>query len=130
MAVHVDPVAALADADLEISNGSSIGGGSMLSSQESVPSSRAWKADIARLSEADEAAALRDVLALRHARYRYKYRKGPKPPLLLGLMFDEAPESIRGLGGTVVFDERLNNTEMALKEILRLIEGLEGGVRR
>jgi hypothetical protein len=125
-AVHVDPVSELPMNDLTVSNGMVLGAGGMLAGSESVPSSRRWKADIGQLSQNESLAAFNEVIALDHVRFRYKSRRGPKPPLMTGLMYEDAPASIRGRGQTLSFDERLNNTELAMQELIRRLETLEG----
>lgn len=127
LTVQIDPFGQIADADLEVSNGSTLGGGSMLSGSEAVPSSRAFKTDISPLPEADQAAALQDVLGLKHVEYSYKrpWRWRPEPTRHRGLIFEEAPASVRGPGETIVFDERLTNAELAVKELMRRLDRLE-----
>jgi hypothetical protein len=41
------------------------------------------------------------------------------------LIYEEAPESIRGEGQTLVVNERLANVELALKAAMRKLEALE-----
>lgn len=128
--VHVNPTADTPIYDLTISRGGSLGAGEILAASEVQPSSRKIKADIAYLSPQDSAIALSEVAGLKHARFRYKTKRGvSKRSLMTGLMHDEAPLSVRGPGQTVSFDERLNNAELAIQELIRRLENLEGKAR-
>lgn len=130
--VHIMPIAALPDAALEVSNGSSLGGGDVICASEQAPSSRRLKSHIAYFTPDDEAQALEEVGALKHAAFRYmsfNKKKGlvrdKKQRLRRGLIFEESPASIRGEGQSLVVDERLVNAEMAFKELARQLEALE-----
>lgn len=126
VSVHVMP-AGSPDVELEVSDGITTGGGTIHRAAASTHSSKALKSDISYLSDADIQRAYEDVKALKHARFRYKpARPGGAPGRTLrGLIYEDVPESVRGPGETVVFDNRLANLEMALKVVNGKIEALE-----
>jgi hypothetical protein len=127
---HVNPTGDTPIYDLTVSRGGSLGAGEILAAAEVQPSSRKLKTDITYLSPQDSAVALSEVSGLKHARFRYKTKRGVlKRPLMTGLMHDEAPQSVRGPGQTVSFDERVNNAELAMQELIRRLESLEGKAR-
>lgn len=134
--VHVRP-AGTADVELEVSNGVSVGGGTIHRYASGTHSSRSIKKDIRYLTEADEERAYQDVLALRPVRFRYKVigpdgalRADPSQPLMKGLLYEESPESIRGKGETIVIDYQVANLELALKAALRKVQALEERLAR
>ena len=76
----------------------------------SAHSRRALKSDISYLDEAAERRAYDEVKALRHSHFRYK-AGGPKAPLVRGLIYEDAPESIRSAPGkSIVLENRLATT--------------------
>lgn len=128
---HVQPVGE-PDAEVEVSNGLSTGGGTMQRLQVVAPSSRRFKTDIKDLSAKDEDRALEDVSGLKHARFRYKSRQkdgrlteDPAQTLHTGLIYEEAPASIREGGEALSTSERLVNVELALKAEMRRLEELQ-----
>jgi hypothetical protein len=127
--VHVDPYGE-PTVELEVSNGSVLGGGSILRAAAGVHmSSREAKTDIQYLTEADEKTAYDDVKALRPARFRFKTPPGrPRQPLRRGLIYEDSPASIQGRGHAIVFDNRLANLELALKEINRRIAAVQSKI--
>ena len=131
--VHVRP-AGTPDVELEVSNGSSTGGGTVHRAAEGTHSSRELKSDIAYLGPQEESQAYEEVKALKHATFRYKRIKGKtlvedsREPIRLGLIYEDAPSSIRGTGESIVIDERVNNAEMALAEFIRKLEKFQSEV--
>lgn len=128
---HVQPVGE-PDAEVEVSNGLSTGGGTMQRLQVVAPSSRRFKTDIKDLSEKDEDRALEDIAGLKHARFRYKSRQkdgrlteDPAQTFHTGLIYEEAPESIREGREALSTSERLVNVELALKAEMRKLEELQ-----
>lgn len=113
------------DAEVEVSNGSSLGGGTMQRREVLTPSSRRFKSDIRYLDSRNEDAALEDVASLKHARFRYKSRDGRPQPQTVGLIYEEAPQSIQAAEKTLSTVERMAEVELALKAALRKIEALE-----
>ena len=113
------------DAEVEVSNGSSLGGGTIQRLQVLTPSSRRFKSDIRYLSPRREDTALDDIASMKHARFRYKSRDGKPQPLNVGLIYEESPESIRAAEKTLSTVERVADVEMALKSALRQLEALE-----
>lgn len=137
--VHILP-AGDPDVELEISNGVSTGGGLLRAAAIGVHSSRReLKSDIAYLGVEDTRQAVKDVAGLQHATFRYrrivKDGRGtrlvadPGMPLSRGLIYEDAPESIRGSGQSIVLDERVINLELALQEINRRIAVVEEAIR-
>jgi hypothetical protein len=125
--VHISPYGT-ADVDLEVSNGQVTGGGKIHRLSAATHSSRILKTDIAYFPENSAEEALRDVLALRHARFRYKAKT--LQPIMRGLIYEEAPASILGEHATVVVDHRLMNLELALKAVHAKIASLEAKIAR
>lgn len=133
---HVQPVGE-PDAEVEVSNGLSTGGGTMQRLQVVSPSSRRFKTDIKDLNEKDEDQALSEIAALKHATFRYKTRRqdgsllaDAAQPLRTGLIYEEAPESIRDGAEALSTTERLVNVELALKAAMRRLEELQARYER
>ncbi|MBI5595722.1 MAG: hypothetical protein HY928_06485 [Elusimicrobia bacterium] len=134
--VHVRPYGT-ADAELEVSNGVTTGGGYILRGEALTPSSARFKKDIQRLTRKDEEQAYKDVAALKPAMFRRKHitkdgvaSSDPSAPLERGLIFEETPKSVRGRPGEIFLDERLVNAELALKAAMRRIEELSARLER
>lgn len=128
---HVQPVGE-PDAEVEVSNGLSTGGGTMQRLQVVTPSSRRFKTDIKDLRAKDEDQALSEIAGLKHAKFRYLSRakdgrlsEDPTQPLHAGLIYEDAPESIRDGKDALSTTERLVNVEMALKASMRRLEELQ-----
>lgn len=126
--VHIVP-AGIADKELVVSNGSSMGEGDVLRWERWVPSASILKKDIKRLGQADEERAWADVMALKPVFFRRKVN-GPDSPLERGFIFEETPASIQDGPGATSIDERVVNAELALKAAIRRIEGLKARIRR
>lgn len=128
--VHVRPWGA-PQAELTISNGSSTGGGTLHVAQSVTPSSRRRKQDIRYLDASEEDAGLEKLRGLRHVRFRYMRQRGERfvrdsrAPLREGLLYEEAPESIRGPYESLNLDQRLLESELAFKALARRLEALE-----
>ena len=129
--MHILPVGT-AVAELEVSNGLSTGGGTMQRLQVLTPSSKRFKSDIRYLKEKDEDLALAETAALKHVRYRYRSRAkdgglydDPRQQERVGLIYEDAPDSIRGPNQTLLTNERLANVELALRAAMRKLEALE-----
>jgi len=123
--VHIYPTAGTPAYELVVSNGLTTGGGTVMAASVAAHSRRALKSDISHLDEAAERRAYEDVLALRHARFRYK-AGGPNAALIRGLIYEEAPASIRSAPGeSIIVESRLVNMELALKAARRRIAALE-----
>lgn len=111
---------------LIVSNGSDVGAGTMRRKSEGSVSSGLIKEGIAPLGPEAEQAAFDDVKGLKHVRFRYK---GTKRKRFRGLLFEEAPDSVKAGGGAVSFDRRLLNAELAARELLRELEREKAEVR-
>ena len=134
-AVHIRP-AGYANADMVVSDGSTNGGGTVHRALEVSPSSRGLKSDISYLGPDEEARAFEELASMKLASFRYKRLKGKKlvrdskMPLKRGIIYEDAPESIRRPGGFVSVDGRINNAELALKELMRRLEEAEVQTKR
>lgn len=125
--VHISPVGTPAY-ELVVSNGLTTGGGTVMAASVSAHSRRALKSDVSYLDESAERRAYDEVKALRHARFRYK-AGGPNAPLVRGLIYEDAPESIRSAPGkSIVVENRLANMELALKAARRRVAALEAKI--
>jgi hypothetical protein len=129
--LHVDPVGT-ADAEVEVSNGLTTGGGTMERLQWVMPSSSRFKYDIRYLKDKDEDRALAETAALRHVRFRYKSRApdgrlydDPRQAERVGLIYEDAPKSLQTAGDTLSETERLANVELALQAAMRRVDELE-----
>lgn len=128
--VHVrpagDPVA-----ELTVSNGNGLGLGTAHAAAQVTPSSREWKSDIAYLGEAEAAAAYERVRSLKHVSFRYARRKGAKyvrdgkAPVRRGLIYEDAPQALRGPGESLSVTQRLIDTELAFIELAKRLEAFE-----
>lgn len=126
--VHIYPSTSAPAYELVVSNGLTTGGGTVMAANVSAHSRRALKSDISYLDEAAERRAYGEVNALRHARFRYK-TDGPNASLVRGLIYEDAPESIRSAPGkSIVVESRLANMELALKTAHGRIAALEAKV--
>jgi hypothetical protein len=113
--------------ELLVSNGSTLGGGSVIRAEVYSSSSEKVKTDVSKLGRRNEIQAYQDVMALKPARFAYK--EEPAGALLRrGLIFEDTPESIRGPGYAVSLDARLANIEMAIKEAAQRASALAGRI--
>ncbi|MDX6768919.1 MAG: tail fiber domain-containing protein [Elusimicrobiota bacterium] len=128
--VHVMPVGA-PTVELTVSNGLSTGGGTLHAASVVTPSSRRLKSDVSYLAPTDEEAALARVRGLRHASFRYMKRKGAgyardgRGPVRRGLIYEEAPDAIKGPAESLSLQQRLVESELAFKALARKLEALE-----
>ena len=133
--VHVRPVGT-PDVELEVSDDFATGGGAVHRAAEATHSARDLKSDIGDFEREKEWQAYRDVENLRHVVFRYKGVRGKdllrdaRQPLRRGLIYEDAPASIRGPGESIVIDERVTNAEMAAKELIRRLEEMQSRVSR
>ena len=122
--VHVRPSTGTPAYELVVSDGYTLGAGSVLAASVGTHSSRDLKEVEGYLSAEDEARAYAEVKGLRHARFRYRNQ-----PMTRGLIYEDAPDSIREpRGQSLVFESRVNNMEMALKVARARIKELEGKI--
>lgn len=128
--VHVRPIGD-PQHELVVSDGASTGGGTIHVLNQVSPSSRDWKRDISYLGSEDEAAAYANERGLKTVSFRYARLKGgrfvrnSRAPLHRGLIFEDAPEQIRGPGETLSLDQRLLESELAFKEFERKLAAAE-----
>lgn len=122
--VHVYPSTGAPAYELVISDGRTTGGGTVMAANVSAHSRRALKSGIAHLDEAEERRGYDDVVALKHAHFRYR-GGGANAPLIRGLIYEEAPASIRSAPGkSIIVENRIVNMELALKATHRRISAL------
>jgi hypothetical protein len=127
--VHVRPYGD-PEVELVVSDGGTTGGGTIHVANQVTPSSRALKTDISYLTEADRLQAYEDVKNLRHVSFRYKHAGDGfwarrRRPVHRGLLYEEAPASLRGPGDGLVMDQRLLESELALQELAKKLETLD-----
>ncbi|MEK7389441.1 MAG: hypothetical protein AAB036_07070 [Elusimicrobiota bacterium] len=118
--------------ELVVSNGQTTGAGKVMAAAITTHSRRELKSDIAYFSDAEEKQAYDETKDLRHAQFRYKrigprgWEADPGAPMARGLIYEDAPDSIRsGVGKSLVVENRLSNLEMALKSANEYIAWLE-----
>lgn len=111
---------------LIVSNGTAVGAGSMMRGSEGTASSALIKEAVEPLGPEVWVEAVRDVAGLKHVRFRYKGAKGAKQR---GLLFEEAPESIKTPASALSVDRRLLNAELAAQELLRRLATAEAEAR-
>jgi hypothetical protein len=134
-AVHVRPVGDPI-VELVVSNGASTGGGTIHVASQVTPSSRRFKTDISYLSDEERLRAYEDVKGLRPVSFRYMKMKGKtftrdrRAALHRGILYEEAPQAVRGPGDSVSLDQRLLESEMAFQVLARHLESLEKEVGR
>lgn len=125
--VHVRP-AGDPIVELTVSNGNSLGLGTVHAAAQVTPSSREWKSDIAYLGAEEESAAYGRVHALKHVSFRYARRKGKdfvrdgKAPVRRGLIYEDAPWVLRGPGESLSVTQRLVDSELAFIELTKRLE--------
>jgi hypothetical protein len=132
-AMHVRPVGD-PPVELVVSNGASTGGGTIHVASVVTTSSRRLKTDISYLGDEERRRAYDDVKGLKPVSFRYMTMKGDKfsrdrhAPLHRGLLYEEAPEGVRGPGDSVSMTQRLLESELAFQELTRRLESLESEV--
>jgi hypothetical protein len=128
--VHIRPVGT-PTVDLVVSDGSTLGGGAVHRAAEVAPSSREWKTSIYPLDATQEDLASANIEGLRHVSFRYKkwtpkgWVNDSRQPTRRGLLYEEAPASMRGPGKSLIVDERINELELAMKQLIRRVESAE-----
>lgn len=126
--VHVRPATGTATTDLVVSDGSTLGGGTVHRYQEVAPSSRELKTGIVYLDQAAEDRAAEEVLALKPVRFRYKrwtkrgWVRDRREGLHRGLIYEETPAVLHGPGKSLVIDERVAELELAARSLIRRLE--------
>lgn len=113
--------------ELVVSDGETIGGGTIQFGRFWQQSSRARKTDIRYAGKEDIRKAYEDLKALKHVIFRYKSANSREKR---GLIYEDAPESVRGPAGTLSTARRLALLEMALQETGARLDALEEGVSR
>lgn len=132
--VHVAP-SGTADAELEVSDGSSIGAGDVHRAAATTHSSRHMKDIVRYYTAADERRCYDDVKSLKPMRFIYRKGADPHDPTKPGnpnptgrrhngYFLDEAPDFIKAAPRVhgIVIDDRIMMLEMALKETIRKVE--------
>jgi len=123
------------DADLEVSDGGTYGGGSIHRASSGAHSKREIKSDIAYMNAVDQNRAWDDVKSLRHVNFRYKRIKKDgtlvrdvSNKIRKGLIYEDSPDSIKDETGAIIIDDRIVNLELALQKSMNKIEDLEAQV--
>ncbi|MCX5786929.1 MAG: hypothetical protein NTX64_00240 [Elusimicrobia bacterium] len=135
--VHVRPSSGTAIAELEVSDGFTMGAGTVHRAIEATHSSIDLKKDVQYLGETEERAAFEETLALKPVSFRYKGTRkkswlwflSKKGPMRRGLLYEEAPADLRGPGGSVSVDGRVASAELAMKELIRRLEAVSAEAR-
>ncbi|MBI4422192.1 MAG: tail fiber domain-containing protein [Elusimicrobia bacterium] len=127
VAAHVRPATGTIGVELVVSDGATLGNGTVHAAYQGAHSSRELKTDIEYLDAEEEREAYAQARALRPARYRYKGSRERR--LRWGLIFEDAPASIRGPGASLSVNGRVMNLELAGKELLRRIERSEADAK-
>lgn len=126
---HVDPSTDPATVELVVSSGAVYAGGVILRGSAGTHSCfAALKEGVRHLGAEEERQAEADVSSLKPVRFRYK--GDPRGTRRTGLLYEEAPASVQGPGGSVSATERLLNLELAVRSAQRRIAALEAEVRR
>lgn len=125
-AVHVRPVAGTVGMELVVSDGSTVGGGTVHRLGEATHSSIRLKRDVRHLGVDAEQAAYDEAREVRPVRFRYRGSRERR--LRRGLLFEDAPEAIRGPGGSISVDGRVVSLELAAKELIRRLESSEAAL--
>lgn len=110
--------------ELIVSNGATIGGGSIMRAGFVSSSSDKMKTDVSRLSRRNQTSAWQDVTTLKHARFAY-HGEPLNAPLRRGLIYEDAPDSIKGPGRTLGMGARLTNVELAIKEAAERLQSMK-----
>ncbi|MBI3289110.1 MAG: tail fiber domain-containing protein [Elusimicrobia bacterium] len=116
--------------ELEVSSsGGIVGGGTMMCGSVATHSSRKLKDDIVYLDSARERQAYDEVKNLKHVSFRYKMPSGQADAVLRrGLLYEEAPPSVRGADKSLIVDQRVLNLEMTLKVANQRVKSLEAKI--
>jgi hypothetical protein len=135
--VHVRPSSGTAIAELEVSDGFTMGAGTVHRAIEGTHSSIDLKKDVQYFGETEERAAFKETRGLKLVSFRYKgtgkkswlWFLSKKGPLHRGLLYEEAPEILRGPGRSLSVDGRVANAELAMKELIRRLEAVSAEAR-
>lgn len=121
-AVHVRPATGTVTLELVVSDGATLGAGAVHRAVEATHSARSLKADIRYLDDSAAKVALAELATLKPVRFRYRGQAAARR----GLLFEEAPISIRGPGGLLSVDQRVLNAELAFKGLAAELEATRG----
>jgi len=122
--VHIQP-SGTADVELEVSDGSSTGGGDIHRAASGTHSSKSIKSDIRPMTGQEKQQRFNDVKALDHIEFRYLVRdssgtlkRNPNGKLRKGLILEDAPDSIKD-GEAIMIDDRVLNLEIAIQMMIK-----------
>ena len=114
--------------ELEVSAGGARAGDGVIRYAESGEhASRFGRTVLSRLGRDAELQAYKEVSAMKHSQYRFvgmATKVQTVHPVMRGIRYEDAPESIRAPDRSLVLDERIMNLELALKEADRRIREL------
>lgn len=140
--VHIKPVGTT-DVELEVSDGSSQGGGTIHRAASGTHSSRTRKVGIKELPTKRLFDAITDIKALQPVAFRYRVHPrravmeggaliekpdlsisidDPTSPEYEGYVFEDAPSSIKGSHDDIIIDKRILLLEMAMKAVIKSLE--------
>lgn len=125
-----------ADVQLEVSDGSTQGGGTAHAASFAAHSERRLKSDIKYFTAGDARECYVALGKLKPCRFRYRKTKGlkvnPSAPVVKGLIYDEAPGFLRDGGGpgTISLNDQIVMLQLALQEGIRRIEGLTAKLKK
>ncbi|MBI2362826.1 MAG: hypothetical protein HYV15_05530 [Elusimicrobia bacterium] len=126
-AMQVIPGTTTANVELVVSSTRQYGGGTIrLGSIGTHGCFAALKSDIRHLDDGEREQGVRDVMTLKPVSFHY----GRDSVQRKGLVYEEAPKSVRGPHGTIVLDQRLLNVELALQAARQRVAALEAEIAR
>ena len=143
--IHMQPTGT-ADAQLEVSDGSTTGGGTVHAASFAAHSSRALKGDIHYITEEEKARLYEDLKALRPVEFRYKknvvamdvrkrtlFETGemiddPSQPMRVGLILEDAPLSLRAEDDwdALSLNRQIFMLQAAVQVLIRKVEEMGG----
>ena len=130
--VQVHPASGTMTVELTVSDGHTIGAGTVHRAYEAQHSSKELKTDIGYLDESAGLKAYEETRGLKPVKFRYRntgkkswlWFLSKKGPMHRGLLYEEAPDSLRGPGRSLSVDQRVVNAELAAKEFFKRLEAL------
>mgnify|MGYP001590209543 CR=1 FL=1 len=129
--LHIYPSGS-ADVDLEVSNGSNIGGGTAHAVSFAAHSSAKLKSDIRYLTMFELAQYYAEIKTLKLAEFRYTVggssdtlKKDVEQPMRKGLIFEDVPESLKSPHETVSLNDQIFMLQAAMKVLIEKVEKLD-----
>jgi hypothetical protein len=113
---------------LEVSSGSVPGSGAIRYGSSAMPDPRSAWVSPNYVDDGRAVAAYKTIMELKHVEANYIGSEQVGVPGMRGVLYDDAPESIRGPDRSVVVDARVAELELALKAIRSKIAALENAI--